>query len=261
MGDHDQNKRADDKGQVDLPAEFDPGAVINAAHGQLYQGTSGPEAVGDTVAVLISKYQYLLIDAQNFSQGLENGHDNDCLSAAGYHQEIEQCDKYKNDQQRQYSTLVFQHYRHGVNDRIHDAGLVHQYHYGLGQTYGKSSGEYANSAFAEQLTCFTGLKPENNCQDAAHDHIKAGDLGKGPSKTDAAESLYYDHRQKDDDTKRSGYSHFLHSGSVVFPVLTHIFLVVKTAPGILFDLAAVSVKSDQADYVKDSQTYSSKSDP
>ena len=62
VGDHDQKKGAHDKGQVNFPAKLNPGAVVHAAHGELNQRASRPEAVGNAVTVLVGEYQHLLVD-------------------------------------------------------------------------------------------------------------------------------------------------------------------------------------------------------
>lgn len=70
VGNHHKDEGADNKSQIYFPAEFDPGTVVNPAHGKLNEGTAWPKAVGDTVAILISQNENLLVDVQNFSQRL-----------------------------------------------------------------------------------------------------------------------------------------------------------------------------------------------
>ena len=45
---------------------------------------------------------------QDLAQRLQDRHDDDSFPASGYDEEIEQCDKYKDDQQRQDRALVLQ---------------------------------------------------------------------------------------------------------------------------------------------------------
>ena len=105
--DHDKYERADDKSKIYLPAEFDPRTVVHSTHGQLDEGASRPEAVCNAVAILVSKHEHLLIDVQYLSERLQYRHDDDCLSTSRNHQEVKQCHKHKDDQEREDCASVF----------------------------------------------------------------------------------------------------------------------------------------------------------
>lgn len=162
VSDDNQSKGTCNKSQIDLPAEPNSGTIVHAAHGKLNQRTSGPKTIGDSVAVLIGQNQNLLVDIQDFSERVQNRHNNDGLSAAGNDKEIEKCDKYEDDEDRQNRAPVFQKLRHGVHDRIDDTCLIHQDNHGLCQTDRKCCGEHTHSTGAEQLACLTGGNPEKS---------------------------------------------------------------------------------------------------
>ena len=174
--DHDEYECADDKSEVYLPAESDPGSVIHSAHGELDEGASRPEAVCDAVAVLICEYEYLLVDVQYLSERLQDRHDDNSLSASRNDEEVEQCHKYKDDQESKDRASIFKELRHTVHDRIHDACLIHKYYDRLGKSYRESSGEYSDGAFAEELTCLAWSDPEDDGEQDPHDHIDRRDL-------------------------------------------------------------------------------------
>lgn len=97
MSDHYKDKGSDNKGKIYFPAKFNPGTVVNPTHGKLDERAARPKAVGNTVTILVSQNQNLLVDVQNFSQWLKNRHDDNCLSAAGNDQKVKCCYKNKDD--------------------------------------------------------------------------------------------------------------------------------------------------------------------
>ena len=200
MGDHDQSKGADHESQIDFPAEFQPGSVIHAAHGQLNQRTAGPETVGDAVPVLVGQHQHLLVDVQNVSQRLQDGHNDDCFSAAGHHQEIKERYKYKDNQQGQESALVFQKKGQAVDNGVHNAGLIQKNYHSLGHSHSEGGGEHPHCPLAEKLAGLAGTNAENQGQKDSHDDVDSRDLGEGPFQPDASVSLNDDDSQKDQQT-------------------------------------------------------------
>ena len=184
--DHYQHKRADYKSQINLPAELQPGSVIDSAHGQLNHRAAGPEAVRDSVAVLIRQHQYLLVDIEDLSQRLQDRHDNNSLAASRYYQEIKERHKYKYNQKRKDRALVLQKLSHSVYDGIHNACLIHQHDYRLGKSHRECRGKYPDRAFTEELARLAGPEPENDRQQDSHDYIDRRNLGEGPSQSDSS---------------------------------------------------------------------------
>lgn len=164
VSDDNQSKGTCNKSQIDLPAEPNPGTIVHTAHGKLNQRTSRPKTIGDSVAVLIGQNQDLLVDVQDFSERVQNRHNNDGLSAAGNDKEIKERHKYEDDEDCQNRASVLQKLRHGVHDRIDDTCLIHQDNHGLCQTDRECCGEHTHGTGAEQLARLTGCNPKN-CSD------------------------------------------------------------------------------------------------
>ena len=131
VSDDNQSKGTCNKSQINFPAEPNPGTIVHTAHGELNQRTSRPKTIGNAVAVLIGQNQDLLVDVQNFSERVQNRHDDDGLSAAGNDKEIKERHKYEDDEDCQNRTSVLQKLRHGVHNCIDDACLIHQDNHGL----------------------------------------------------------------------------------------------------------------------------------
>ena len=137
-----------------------------------------------------------------------------------------------------------------MNNRIHDARLVHQHYNRLCKSHCECRGEDSHRSLAEQLACLARTDSEDQSQEDSHDHVDRGDLRERPSKLNTAESLDDNDRKENQKSQCAAQVHLPHIRRMVFLSLIQILVLHKALFRIFPYPAAVDIETYKADHIE-----------